>query len=157
MKNLLLAPLIFFVAIIAIISCNNNSRINPYINNLHLKPSYLASLDTPNYTHIEWLDSLKDFGTIERNQKIDIDFRFKNVGDKPLFIVEAMTNCGCTVANLPADPVFSGEESKITATFDSQGQPDSIFKTILITSNTKPFARHYLGIKGKIKPSVKKE
>ncbi len=139
-----------FIAFTVVVFSCKEKKVNPYLNNLHLKPSYLASLDTPNYTTIQWLDTLKDLGTIKKGTKVELEFRFKNTGAKPLFISEVMTNCGCTVTNIPDEPIFSGDEGKIITAFDSKEQHDSVFKTILVTSNTKPFARHYIGLKARI-------
>ena len=48
-----------------------------------------AVTDTANYTQIQWLDSVQNIGTLTYGQNPSINFRFKNIGNKPLFIVSA--------------------------------------------------------------------
>jgi hypothetical protein len=94
--------------------------------------------DSANLTTIEWLDSAhQDLGKIKEGQTIDISWRFKNTGDKPLIVSNATASCGCTVAEKPEQPIAPGEESLIKAKFDSHGREGEQRKQVFVTANTK--------------------
>src|SRR4051812_12956393 len=65
-------------------------------------------------TTIQWIDSVRNFGTIKEGQKLALSFRFKNTGNKPLVIESVQPACGCTVADYPKKPLKPGEEGEIT-------------------------------------------
>jgi hypothetical protein len=88
-------------------------------------------------TTIQWLDSSKDFGKIEEGQKLEVSFRFKNTGDKPLIIDRVQPSCGCTVADQSKEPVAPGAEGLVKATFNSEGHPGINHKTLFVYANTK--------------------
>lgn len=102
-----------------------------------MQPGFLASIDTANYTTIEWLDTTVNFGTLKEGDSIRMTYRFKNTGSKPLLISQVRPACGCTIANYSEEPVLSGEESEIVANFNSEGHPGFTNKTIQVVSNTK--------------------
>ena len=89
-------------------------------------------------TTIQWLDSTFNKGTITEGEKLEIVYRFKNTGEKPLIIKDVRPSCGCTVAEKPMEPIAPGEEGSIKAVFDSQNKPGPSHKTITVISNTQP-------------------
>jgi hypothetical protein len=94
--------------------------------------------DTANFTMIEWLDSTtKRFGKIQEGQKLDVLFRFKNAGDKPLVITRVQPSCGCTIAEQPTEPVLPQKEGIIKAVFDSDRHVGINNKTLYVFANTK--------------------
>ena len=104
-----------------------------------------AMKDSTQFTIIEWLDSTdKNFGKIPEGKKLDVAFRFKNAGDKPLIIQKVQPSCGCTVAEQPDKPVLPGEEGVIKASFNSEGRIGSNHKTLYVTANTKKTQSHEL-------------
>lgn len=150
--------LFFVVAIVCIgilYSCESKYQapVSPYANDLGIKPATIAQIDTPHYTTIEWIDRVKDFGTIRYGDSVLLTFRFKNTGIHPLFLSAVSPSCGCTVPHYPADAVMPGEESELTANFHSAGQADTVHKTILVTSNTSNGVTHLLTIEGRIDKS----
>lgn len=103
-----------------------------------------VTTDSANFTSIQWIDSIKNMGSIREGQKLEVTFRFKNTGDKPLVIQSATPSCGCTVPEKPEKPVMPGEESMIKAVFDSQGRQGTNHKTINVVANTKGTTNHSL-------------
>lgn len=104
-----------------------------------------AAMDSSKFTTIEWLDSVnKNFGKIAEGRKLDVSFRFKNTGDKPLIIKKVQPSCGCTVAEQPNEPVAPGEEGVIKASFNSEGRLGANHKTLYVTANTKTKQSHEL-------------
>jgi hypothetical protein len=95
-------------------------------------------------TSIEWLDSVKNYGKINEGQVLEVSFRFKNTGDKPLVISNVRPGCGCTAANPPDKPILPGEEGVINASFNSQGRVGPNKKDIFVTANTLDKKDHVL-------------
>jgi len=83
------------------------------------------------------LDSLVDFGTVKEGQAANIQFRFKNTGEKPLIVASVVASCGCTVPEYSRDAILPGKEGFIKAVFNSSGQHATVHKTITVATNTK--------------------
>ena len=98
---------------------------------------FMAMRDTARFTTIQWLDSAKDYGKIPEGQKLDVAFRFRNTGNTPLIIGTVRPSCGCTVAEVPKEPVAPGAEGQIKASFNSNGRTGVNHKTLFVTTNTK--------------------
>jgi hypothetical protein len=108
-------------------------------------------------TTIQWIDSTKEVGTINEGQVVDISYRFKNTGTKPLVIKNFTVSCGCTVAEKPEQPVAPGEEGIIKASFNSKGKPGRNSKDIYVYANTEGTEAHKLNfIVEVVKAEVKK-
>ena len=95
-------------------------------------------------TSIQWIDSTRDYGKIAEGQVLQVSFRFKNTGDKPLVIENVRPGCGCTAANPPDKPILPGEEGVINASFDSKGRVGPNKKDIYVTANTVDKKDHVL-------------
>jgi Protein of unknown function (DUF1573) len=108
-----------------------------------------AARDSANFTTIEWLDStFKDLGNIKEGQVVEVSYRFKNSGDKPLIIAGVTASCGCTVPEKPEKPIAPGQEEVIKAKFDSKGRPKGENrKDVFVTANTKPESSMQLSFK----------
>lgn len=145
MKNIF-----FFIAVIELVASCNNSDTKP----AEAASATTASVpqnainDSANYTSIQWLDSMhQDLGKIKEGQIPEISWKFKNVGDKPLVVINAQGTCGCTVAEKPEQPVAPGEEATIKAKFSSEGRLGVNEKQVIVTTNTKGNTAHYLNFK----------
>lgn len=140
----------FIICNIFFPSCSSNK--NPYENNLGIEPVTIAQMDTANYTQILWKDSIINIGTINTadTAAVPINFRFKNVGDKPLFIISVGATCGCTIANYSKEPLFPGKESVIKAAYRWNGQTGTVRKTIFVKTNTKNKSSHTLVFYGEV-------
>jgi hypothetical protein len=137
MKKLFLVLL--FPALIA--ACNHIDKhlgiSNSQAGSTDNKKDVLA--DTANYATIEWLDSIhQNLGKINEGQQLEVTYRFRNSGDKPLVITNAHASCGCTVVDLPKEPIAPGEVGKIRAKFDSKDRQGPQHKDIYVSANTKP-------------------
>jgi hypothetical protein len=100
--------------------------------------------DTANFTSIQWIDSVKDYGKITQGQKLEVLYRFRNTGNKPLIIESVHPSCGCTVADPPKEPIAPGAEGQIKGSFDSNGKSGEQHKTIFVMANTKGTQNHEL-------------
>lgn len=104
-----------------------------------------AVYDSANYTSIQWLDSLhQDLGKVKEGSVLEISWRFKNTGSKPLIISNASASCGCTVAEKPEEPIAPGAESVIKAKFDSKERIGTQNKEVYVLANTAGSNNHQL-------------
>ena len=103
-----------------------------------------APRDSAQLTTVAWLDSAKDFGKIQEGQKLEVAFRFRNTGNKPLVIERVQPSCGCTVAEQPKEPIPPGEEGQIKASFNSEGRVGTNHKTLYVYANMKDARTHPL-------------
>ncbi len=96
-------------------------------------------IDTASLTTIQWLDGgEKDFGKINEGENLNVSFRFKNTGSKPLVISSVTASCGCTVPETPKKPYAPGETGVIKASFNSTGKPNLQSKQVNVFANTNP-------------------
>lgn len=105
----------------------------------NINPATNSESDPANLTSIEWLDTQeRDLGKIKEGQKLEVSFRFKNIGKNPLIVSKVWAQCGCTVAETPKEPYAPGQEGVIKAIFDSQGKPGLNQKEVYANTNTDP-------------------
>ncbi|MBR5030245.1 MAG: DUF1573 domain-containing protein [Muribaculaceae bacterium] len=98
-----------------------------------------------------------DFGTIKESKgAVKHTFEFKNVGDKPLIIIDAVASCGCTRPSFTAKPIKPGKKGKIEVTFSPVGRAGTFRKTIKVKTNT-PDKIDALVITGTIIPRGKEK
>lgn len=77
-----------------------------------------------------------DFGTIkEAKGPVKHTFEFKNTGDKPLIIVDAVASCGCTRPSYTAKPIKPGKKGKVEVTFSPIGRRGTFRKTVKVRTN----------------------
>ena len=111
--------------------------------------------DTANLTTIQWLDGGdKDFGKIKEGENLDVSFRFKNTGTKPLVISNVTASCGCTVPETPKKPYAPGETGVIKASFNSTGKPGMQSKQVNVFANVNP-SMTTLVFRVEVKPKTK--
>ncbi|ADY52635.1 protein of unknown function DUF1573 [Pseudopedobacter saltans DSM 12145] len=87
---------------------------------------------------IKFKQDVYDFGKIQEGQKVSFDFEFVNEGKSPLIISDASATCGCTVPEVPQEPILPGKEGKIRVVFNSTGKSGLQDKPITIRANTVP-------------------
>jgi hypothetical protein len=133
--------LIVFSITAFMVSCTSNDGTSSISKEDSIRHAKMldATSDTANYTSILWLDSMEqDLGTVTEGAQVEVSWRFRNTGKKPLIISQASASCGCTVAEKPDQPVAPGEESKIKAKFNSTGREGTQNKEVLVMANTSP-------------------
>ena len=97
------------------------------------------AVDPASLTKIEWLDGMdRDFGKMKEGDNLEVSFRFKNVGEKPLIISNVSASCGCTVPETPKEPYAPGQTGVIKASFNSSGKPGTQTKQVNVFANTDP-------------------
>jgi hypothetical protein len=114
-----------------------------------------AALDTANYTTIEWIDSVSNFGTVDEGQKVEVKFKCRNTGNRPLILSKPQAGCGCTTADYSKEPIAPGKEGWVTGIFNSNNQMGEVHKFIKVQSNTKNGREHTLTFTGIVNSTKK--
>jgi len=135
MKQLIVAAMV-----LSLISCLNKTdkeKSATLATTPVAPPTTPAMVDEATLTSIQWIDSSKSMGTVTEGGVLKINYRFKNIGAKPLVIQKVQPGCGCTVADYPKQPIAPGEEGEITAEFDTKGREGVQKKNITVQANTR--------------------
>ncbi|NRF40280.1 DUF1573 domain-containing protein [Pedobacter foliorum] len=75
------------------------------------------------------------FGTIEKGEKVSYSFKFRNTGRMPLIIKDAIATCGCTVPEVPKEPIKPGQAGELNVVFNSAGKTGRQDKVVSVRSN----------------------
>src|SRR5687768_1004010 len=151
-KNHSMRRYLFLIVSVIFLACDNADKAA----GAHATGASANAADTSSLTTIQWIDSIKNLGRITEGQKLQVSFRFRNTGTKPLIIQSVRPGCGCTVADYPKEPIAPGGEGEITGSFDSQGRENLQRKEIAVTANTRGSAYHTLFFEVDVfKPVVK--
>lgn len=148
LKNIgYLNVVVYILILILLESCFNSSKESPQDN---FQSKYGSGIISgPNdSTSIKWETTYFEFGLVKRGPDIEIEYPFKNTGDKPLVIDSVTVTCGCTLFQIPEKPIDPGKSGKIRIKFVSSAQPIAIMeKHIYIKTNTKAHPYHTLAFK----------
>lgn len=80
-----------------------------------------------------------NFGTFPETAIQSCVFTFKNEGDAPLIINQAVASCGCTVPTYTKKPVMPGEKGELKVTYNGKGKFEGHFKkSITVRTNGTP-------------------
>jgi hypothetical protein len=71
-----IANLIVVVITLLVVACNSQPSNMVTIGNF-------TAADSANFTKIQWLDSVVNFGSIQMGESKTVTFRLKNIGNKP--------------------------------------------------------------------------
>lgn len=112
--------------------------------------SYPAADGQESAPGIHFDSDVFDFGDITADTIRSHSFLLTNDGTAPLVITRVYSDCGCTTAAYPREPLMPGDTARIEVSFNPAGRSAGYFtKLVRIRSNaaSKP---HRLYIKGKI-------
>lgn len=123
--------LFFLLPAISFLGACNSSGSTPEAQPLDV------GKDSANFTSVQWMDSLINFGTVTKGEKVHVVYKCKNTGTKPLFIYYVRPGCGCTVADYTKAAIPPGGTGEVNAEFDSNhGTAGEVRKTITVQTNT---------------------
>lgn len=97
-----------------------------------------------------------DFGKIKEELKSAVyKFKFSNVGDGDLKLLNVRTSCGCTASEYTKTPIKPGQTGEIKVTYHTSHRPGSFRKSITVTINNPDKPNTVLFIKGFVIPKSK--
>lgn len=134
MKRILLSGF----AIAVLMACNNPKATTTEESNT-TTDVVVASAESANGAPVIKFDKdVYDFGKITEGEKVSYDFSFTNTGATPLIISDASATCGCTVPEVPKEPIAPGAKANIKVVFSSAGKVGLQDKVVTVTANTIP-------------------
>lgn len=96
-----------------------------------------------------WYKTTHDFKEIPQGVPVSVEFKFKNVGKKPLVISKVNVSCGCTTPFYTKKPIPPGQYGKIKAQFNAKAAGNFNKKITVVTNDTK-VPNKQLTIKGTV-------
>jgi hypothetical protein len=107
-----------------------------------------------NAQKIEFEKTVHDFGTVPSILgPATYNFKFKNVGDKPLAINTVNSSCGCTSPNWTKEPVKPGETGEVSVSYTSVNSATAFNKKVTVRTNGSP-SSVVLNIKGVVTHNI---
>jgi hypothetical protein len=88
------------------------------------------------FASIQWDGATYDFGKIKQGVPVTHKFTFTNKGKTPAVITNAQPSCGCTTPDWTRDPVMTGGEGYVKATFNAMAL-GPFDKVITVSANTE--------------------
>ena len=137
----MIKKIILPIAVIALLSsCGGDAEPKDLTTEIINNPITASdkAIDEDQLPFFEFVEVIKDFGTITQGESVSMTFRFKNVGQSNLIISSAQGSCGCTVPEWPKNPIGKGEEAAIKVTFNSAGKLGKQNKTVTLVTNAMP-------------------
>ena len=99
------------------------------------------------------LETIKDFGVVNKGERLTHEFRVRNDGDGELEISEVRPSCGCTVADYDKS-IEPGGTGRITATVDTRNFKGGIAKSVRVFTNDTENPQIDLVIKANVRSQV---
>lgn len=96
-----------------------------------------------------------DFGSVEKGNVVDYNFKVVNKGKTPLKIIRIRTSCGCTAAVTSKNVLDPGESTEIHTEFDSSNELGKIHRSIEVISNDPSNEKSILNIYVDVIPGSK--
>lgn len=134
---------------LVLFSCGNNKQDKTNMDLIQSPLTAQKDADKVAMPEIEINNDSFDFGEIEQNKSINVEFLLKNVGDAPLLIRSAKGSCGCTVPEWPREAIQAGEDAIINVVFNSGKKIGKQNKTVTLVTNAIPSVK-VLTIKGMV-------
>ncbi len=125
--------LFLFLAGVATVACNVTDK---KAGDKDVQVKNMSAKDSASATTIEWIDPVtQDLGSITEGQVVEISWKFKNTGTKPLTVADVHAQCGCTIPDPPKEPIAPGAEGVIKAKFNSEGKSGHVSKEVYVVAN----------------------
>lgn len=125
--------LILAIAALSFTACRNANNSTAETNaDGTVKPA------NPDAAVVVFEREIFDFGKITQGDKVEHEFKFKNTGKSPLIVSNATATCGCTVPEIPKEPILPGKEGVIKVVLNSEGKEGMQDKVVTVTSNANP-------------------
>ena len=96
---------------------------------------------------VEFESTIKDFGEVAPKSVHEFEYRFKNVGDKPLVVSYVQSTCGCTIPSLSKKEYAPGEKGVIKVKYTASSRAGKVTKKVYFHSNDIVNPRYGLVIK----------
>lgn len=119
-------------------SCGENKKQTAPTDIVNIPATAEQGIDRSDLPVLKFEEEVFDFGDITQGEKVSHNFKFENTGKKDLIISNAYADCGCTVPEIPKQPIPPGKTNSIRVTFDSDQKTGVVTKQISILTNCIP-------------------
>ncbi|MCM1162886.1 MAG: DUF1573 domain-containing protein [Muribaculaceae bacterium] len=86
-----------------------------------------------------WETTTHDFGAFDEDMGVVYcDFKLVNNSDKPMSIMSARANCGCTRPEYSTEPIAPGDTATVRVGYDPKGRPGRFSKQITVDCSEAP-------------------
>lgn len=92
-----------------------------------------------------------DLGKIRPGKRYHGELRIANTGTAPLIIKRIFTDCGCTAASYPREPLMPRDTAVIKISYDSSQRGIGLFSRVLRIEANTPQRRHVIFLNGTVK------
>jgi hypothetical protein len=99
------------------------------------------------------LEMIKDFGVVNKGQRLTHEFEIRNDGDGTLEITGVRPSCGCTVAEFD-ETIAPGETGRVKATVDTRNFKGGIAKSVRVFTSDPQNPQIDLVIKANVRSQV---
>lgn len=133
--------IIYFICCLVIaffFSCGQGKEQAAATDMVNIPATAEQGIDKSELPVLKFEEEVFDFGDITQGEKVFHDFKFENAGKKNLIISNAYADCGCTVPEVPKQPIPPGEKNSIRVTFDSDKKSGIVTKQITVLTNCIP-------------------
>lgn len=110
----------------------------------------LAAFSLTAQSKMTFKETTIDFGEVDSDASVDVNFEFENTGTDMLIIKNISTSCGCTAATLEKKEYKPGEKGNIPVKFNARGMEGKISKYVTVTTNDQENIYARLQITGKV-------
>jgi hypothetical protein len=106
-------------------------------------PRYGLIADT--YSH--------DFGTLKLSEAGSAEhvFTLRNTSDQPIRIIKSTSTCGCTVAEVPTEPVAPGASARVRVKADCSQRPGQQTEHVRLATDHAPTGTILISIEGNVR------
>ncbi|MCF8237036.1 MAG: DUF1573 domain-containing protein [Saprospiraceae bacterium] len=111
-------------------------------------------VDASKVAKIEFDSNVINFGTVKEGDVVEKEFPFTNTGPVALILFDAKSTCGCTVPEIPKDPIPPGGRGVLGVKFNTSAKTGNQSKTVTVTGNTFP-AESKVILRGEVLPNPK--
>ncbi|MDD5454719.1 MAG: DUF1573 domain-containing protein [Candidatus Ratteibacteria bacterium] len=107
--------------------------------------------------NISFSETVFDFGFVYQGEEVTHSFKFQNIGEDTLKIIQVRASCGCSKAEAPIKEIAPGEFGEISVVFNTAGYKGKQTQSISISSNDPLNPTIRLALKGEVKLEVEIE
>lgn len=82
-----------------------------------------------------WIDTVHDFGAFNEDMgRVWCTFKAVNTSDRPIAVVSARANCGCTRPEYPRNAIAPGDTLSVKVAYDASGRPGRFDKKVYVST-----------------------
>jgi hypothetical protein len=138
LKLTLRVSLLFMLALTACNTSGSEEGVSADAISNPLSADTKAAKDNSKLPVLTFDKEFHDFGTISEGEKVTYSFKFTNTGKADLIIQTASGSCGCTVPEVPKEPIKPGGSGFIKVQFNSENRVGIQEKQVTVVTNAMP-------------------